>query len=204
MSMKIPMSIYITAVNGLFFVLIPAGIILYNVSANPAKALHSLIFFIIFTPLVSTILTRIMNCSSNMMMATQALDSIEEILYAPEQDFSVSSTLVTNFDIEFKDVTFKYKEDSEPALNHLSFNAKSGTVTALVGASGSGKSTVANLIARFWDNYQGQILIGGKDIKTIDYQTWMKQFSFVFQENELLKMSIADNVSFCKKRSYGS
>lgn len=201
MSMKIPMSIYITAVNGLFFVLIPAGIILYNASGNPTKALHSLIFFIIFTPLVSTILTRIMNCSSNMMMATQALDSIEEILNSPEQDFLVSSAPATDFDIEFKDVTFKYKEDSQPALNHLSFHAKSGTVTALVGTSGSGKSTVANLIARFWDNYQGRILIGGQDIKTMDYQTWMKQFSFVFQENELLKMSIADNVSFCKKEA---
>ena len=71
-------------------------------------------------------------------------------------------------------------------------------------ASGSGKSTVANLIARFWDNYQGRILIGGQDIKTMDYQTWMKQFSFVFQENELLKMSIADNVSFCKQEAAGA
>lgn len=199
MSMKTPMSIYITAVNGLFFVLIPAGIILYNVSGNPEGALHSLIFFVIFTPLVATILTRIMNCSSNMMMATQALDSIEEVLHSPEQDFSAAAMPTDDTSIEFNDVTFCYKEDAEPALSHLSFVAKSGTVTALVGPSGSGKSTVANLIARFWDDYQGSILIGGQNLKELNYQTWMKQFSFVFQENELLKMSIADNVSFCKK-----
>ena len=201
MSMKTPMSIYITAVNGLFFVLIPAGIILYNVSGNPEGALHSLIFFVIFTPLVSTILTRIMNCSSNMMMATQALDSIEEVLNSPEQDFSASVMPTEDTDIVFDDVTFSYTEDAGPALNHLSFVAKSGTVTALVGPSGSGKSTVANLIARFWDGYQGNILIGSQNLQELNYQTWMKQFSFVFQENELLKMSIAENVSFCKKNA---
>lgn len=201
MSMKTPMSIYITAVNGLFFVLIPAGIILYNASENPEGALHSLIFFVIFTPLVSTILTRIMNCSSNMMMATQALDSIEEVLNSPEQDFSASVMPTEDTDIVFDDVTFSYTEDAGPALNHLSFVAKSGTVTALVGPSGSGKSTVANLIARFWDGYQGNILIGSQNLQELNYQTWMKQFSFVFQENELLKMSIAENVSFCKKNA---
>ena len=199
MSMKKPMSIYISAVNGLFFVLIPAGIILYHISSNPEKALHSLIFFIIFTPLVSSILTRIMNCSSNMMMATQALDSIEEILNVPEQDETYSKETINKFNIEFKNVSFKYKKDSDFALNGLSFTAKAGTVTAHVGASGSGKSTAANLIAHFWNEYQGQILVGGKDLKSLDYRKWMKQFSFVFQETDLLKMSIADNVAFCKK-----
>ncbi len=201
MSMKTPMSVYITAVNGLFFLLIPTGIILYQVSGNPEGALQSLIFFVIFTPLVSTILTRIMNSSSNMMMATQALDAIEEVLNSPEQDFGASAMPPENADIVFDDVTFRYTQDAEPALNHLSFTAKAGTVAALVGPSGSGKSTVANLIARFWDGYQGKILIDGQDLRQLNDQMWMKQFSFVFQENELLKMSIADNVSFCKKNA---
>lgn len=199
MSMKTPMSIYITAVNGLFFVLIPAGIILYNASGDPERALHSLIFFVIFTPLVSTILTRIMNCSSNMMMASQALDAIEEVLHSPQRDLSAAEPLSRDHSIEFRDVTFRYQDGAEPALDRLSFAAKEGTVTALVGPSGSGKTTVANLIARFWDDYEGSILIGGKDLRALDYQAWMKSCSFVFQENQLLKMSIADNVSFCKK-----
>ncbi len=113
-SMKTPMSIYITAVNGLFFVLIPAGIILCNVSGNPERALHSLIFFVIFTPLISTILTRIINCSSNMMMASQALASIEELLNSPEQNFIEENMPPEKTDIEFKDVTFCYKKDAEP------------------------------------------------------------------------------------------
>ncbi|WP_252187482.1 ABC transporter ATP-binding protein [Anaeromonas gelatinilytica] len=199
MSMKEPMSIYITAVNGLFFVLVPIGIILYNISANAEKVLHSLIFFIVFTPLVSVLLMRIMNSSSNMMMTTQALDSIEKILEFPEQNFHSASETVENFQIEFCNISFRYKEGTEKALNGLSFTAKAKAVTALVGPSGSGKSTVVNLIARFWDDYEGQIFIGGKELKTLDYPSWMKQFSFVFQETSLLKMSIADNVAFCKR-----
>lgn len=140
-----------------------------------------------------------MNCSSNMMMATQSLDSIEEILAVKEQDISSAKEIADHYDIEFRNVIFRYKEDTECVLDNLSFIAKADTVTALVGPSGSGKSTVANLIARFWDNYQGQILVGGKELKSLNYKIWMKQFSFVFQENELLKMSIADNVAFCKK-----
>lgn len=198
MSMEKPMSIYVTAVNGMFFVLIPAGIILYNATVNQERALHSLIFFIVFTPLVSVLLTRIMSCSSNIMMATQALDTIEKVLNVPEQDISTEAALPETFDIEFRDVRFSYNEDAEAALNDLSFTAKAGTVTALVGPSGSGKSTVANLIARFWKLDSGKILIGGKDIKSLDYDAWMRGCSFVFQETNLLKMSIADNVAFCK------
>lgn len=196
-SMEKPMSIYVAAVNGLFFVLIPTGIILYNTAANPEKALHSLIFFIVFTPLVSVLLTRIMNCSSNMMMAAQALDAIEEILGAPEQD--VSAGLAPEaLDVEFQNVRFRYSENAENSLNGLSFIARAGTVTALVGPSGSGKSTAANLIARFWDIDSGRILIGVKDLKALDYDMWMQKCSFVFQDAGLLKMSIADNVAFCK------
>ena len=198
MSMEKPMSIYITAVNGLFFVLIPTGIILYNTASSPEKMLHSLIFFIVFTPLVSVLLMRIMNCSSNVMMATQALDAIEAIFCEPEQDVSSKFYIPQSYDIEFQNVQFRYDEAAEAALDGLSFVAKAGKVTALVGASGSGKSTVANLIARFWDIQSGRILVGGKDIKELEYSDWIKKCSFVFQETSLLQVSIADNVAFCK------
>ncbi len=197
MSMKNPMSLYISAVNGIFFFILPAGIVLYQVSADPGRALHSFVFFIIFSPLVATLLMRIMNSTNNRMLAEKALDDIDEILATPLQKHMQESGLPPSFDIEFKEVDFTYTEQQELALKQVSFTAKAGTVTALVGASGSGKTTITNLIARFWDDYEGKILIGGKELKTLDYDVWLRSFSFVFQDSQLLKLSIADNVAFC-------
>ena len=197
LSMEKPMSIYITAVNGLFFFLVPAAIILYNFTNFPEKVLLSFVFFIVFMPLVSVILMRIMSASSNMMMATQALDAIEEILEVPVQKKTDTPKTPSGSDIVFDHVSFGYGDGASEAVSDLSFVAKAGSVTALVGPSGSGKSTVANLIARFWDTDTGIISVGGVNVQELDYDIWMKQLSFVFQDAGLLKMSIADNVAFC-------
>jgi len=197
LSMEKPMSIYITAVNGLFFFLVPAAIILYNFTDSPEKVLLSFVFFIVFMPLVSVILMRIMSASSNMMMATQALDAIEEILEVPVQKNTDTPKTPSGSDIVFDHVSFGYGDGASEAVSDLSFVAKAGSVTALVGPSGSGKSTVANLIARFWDTDTGIISVGGVNVQELDYDIWMKQLSFVFQDAGLLKMSIADNVAFC-------
>jgi len=197
LSMEKPMSIYITAVNGLFFFLVPAAIILYNFTDSPEKVLLSFVFFIVFMPLVSVILMRIMSASSNMMMATQALDAIEEILEVPVQKNTDTPKTPLGSDIVFDHVSFGYGDGASEAVSDLSFVAKAGSVTALVGPSGSGKSTVANLIARFWDTDTGIISVGGVNVQELDYDIWMKQLSFVFQDAGLLKMSIADNVAFC-------
>lgn len=197
LSMEKPMSIYITAVNGLFFFLVPAAIILYNFTDSPEKVLLSFVFFIVFMPLVSVILMRIMSASSNMMMATQALDAIEEILEVPVQKKTDTPKTPSGSDIVFHHVSFGYGDGASEAVSDLSFVAKAGSVTALVGPSGSGKSTVANLIARFWDTDTGIISVGGVNVQELDYDIWMKQLSFVFQDAGLLKMSIADNVAFC-------
>jgi len=197
LSMEKPMSIYITAVNGLFFFLVPAAIILYNFTDSPEKVLLSFVFFIVFMPLVSVILMRIMSASSNMMMATQALDAIEEILEVPVQKKTDTPKTPSGSDIVFDHVSFGYGDGASEAVSDISFVAKAGSVTALVGPSGSGKSTVANLIARFWDTDTGIISVGGVNVQELDYDIWMKQLSFVFQDAGLLKMSIADNVAFC-------
>jgi len=197
LSMEKPMSIYITAVNGLFFFLVPAAIILYNFTDSPEKVLLSFVFFIVFMPLVSVILMRIMSASSNMMMATQALDAIEEILEVPVQKKTDTPKTPSGSDIVFDHVSFGYGDGASEAVSDLSFVAKAGSVTALVGPSGSRKSTVANLIARFWDTDTGIISVGGVNVQELDYDIWMKQLSFVFQDAGLLKMSIADNVAFC-------
>ncbi len=208
MSMEKPMAVYMTAVNGAFLVLVPAGILLYQFSGDPGAALRSLVFFIVFMPLVSVIMTRIMDCSSSIMMASQALDSIESILQAPvqrrrgqEASSALSGTgidLPRDFGIVFDDVRFRYGDEASWALDGLSFEVPAGTVTALVGPSGSGKSTVTNLIARFWDVTQGRVMVGGVDVADLPYDWWMRRCACVFQDSELLKATVAENVSFCR------
>jgi ATP-binding cassette subfamily B protein len=97
------------------------------------------------------------------------------------------------FDIEFRNVGFEYEQGKE-VLQNVSFTARQGEITALVGRSGSGKSTAARLAARFWDIRSGQILLGGQDISTIDPETLLKYYSVVFQDVVLFNASIMDNI----------
>ena len=97
-------------------------------------------------------------------------------------------------DIVFDKVCFSYPNRQDKALDSVSFTAKAGTWTALVGASGSGKSTVARLAARFWDADEGSISVGGTDVRDIDPDALMSQIAFVFQDNFLFTGSIADNI----------
>ena len=101
-------------------------------------------------------------------------------------------------DIVFDHVGFAYNS-GETVLRDVSFTAKQGEVTALVGPSGGGKTTLASLIARFYDTTEGKVCIGGVDVKDIPSAQLMNMVSFVFQDSKLLKMSIYDNVRMGKK-----
>ena len=105
-----------------------------------------------------------------------------------------AKTPLQNTDICFENVSFSYNENSENAVENLSFTLKADTVTALVGPSGSGKSTVSRLIARFWDVNKGKITIGGVDIKTLDPEHLMSYMSFVFQDVVLFNDTIMGNI----------
>ena len=101
----------------------------------------------------------------------------------------------TNDDVAFKDVSFSYTGDiHEKALENVSFVAKQGQITAIVGPSGGGKSTIANLISRFWDVSSGSITIGGVDVHDMAEDDLMRHVSFVFQDIFLFKQSILDNI----------
>ena len=97
------------------------------------------------------------------------------------------------FDIEFQNVDFEY-ERGKPVLQNVSFTARQGEITALVGRSGSGKSTAARLAARFWDIRSGKILLGGCDVGTVDPETLLKYYSVVFQDVVLFNASVMDNI----------
>ena len=198
LSMGKPMSGYIASVHGIFFVLIPSGIILYQMSTNPKGFILSFVFFIVFTPLVAVMLMKVMYSSSNKLITTQALDTIESLLNEKPMPQVINFKRPSSYDIVFDSVSFQYEKNGVKTIDNLSFAAEAGTVTALVGASGGGKSTVANLITRFWDVDDGSICVGGVNVKDMDYNEWMSQVSFVFQDINLFKMSIAENVAFSK------
>ncbi|MGH4038215.1 MAG: ABC transporter ATP-binding protein [Sphaerochaeta sp.] len=102
------------------------------------------------------------------------------------------------FDIKFNDVDFSYQEGVQ-TLKNVNFIAKQGEVTALVGPSGGGKSTVAKLAARFWDIDGGKITLGGEDISKINPEVLLNNFSIVFQDVTLFNSSILDNIRLGKK-----
>ncbi|PIE54377.1 MAG: ABC transporter ATP-binding protein [Dethiosulfovibrio peptidovorans] len=103
-----------------------------------------------------------------------------------------------NYDIEFKNVDFSYQKEVQ-TLRNVSFTAKQGEVTALVGPSGGGKSTVAKLSARFWDIDGGVVTLGGQDISKIDPETLLKSYSIVFQDVTLFNASVMENIRLGKK-----
>lgn len=118
----------------------------------------------------------------------------------PEMSYKYEEANFRNYDIEFKNVSFKYKE-GENTINNLSFKAEEGTMTALVEPSGSGKTTITSLIARFWDINSGAIKIGGKDIKDINPDSLLKHISMVFQDVYLLNDTIYNNIKLGNERA---
>lgn len=195
LSMQNTDSAYHAAINGIFFFLIPGGIILFNAGSNPEKTVLSFLFFAVLIPTVVTILARIMNSSSNLMISQASLDTIDQILREKPLPETKTSQLPKGYDISLDHVSFSYEDAAGKALDDVSLDVPEGTITALVGESGGGKSTVANLIARFWDVDEGVIRVGGVDVREMDYKYWMEQVSIVFQDTNLFKMSIMENVA---------
>lgn len=115
----------------------------------------SFLFFAVIIPMVVTILARIMSSSSNLMLSKASLDAIDRILEENPLPEPTNPRKPSGYDIAFEHVSFAYEKGAAKALNNVSMNIKEGTITALVGESGGGKSTVTNLLARFWDVQEG-------------------------------------------------
>lgn len=195
---KNPMTLFTTVINGTFVLLIPAGIILIKSSYDPLKFLQNFIFYILFIPLCSMMINKIMYIREAKSVADESVKRIASLLKEKKLGKPVEAKFPDNYGIEFSDVSFTYKGKDNPAVNNVSFTIPQGTTTALVGESGSGKTTTGALIPRFWDIEKGKILIGGVDIKEIEMSELMKMVSFVFQDIHLFKRSILDNIRISK------
>ena len=128
------------------------------------------------------------------MQAEESMRRIDMILTSKQQPEPAIPQYPDTYEVAFEDVTFAYDNTDHPAVSHLTFMAKAGAITALVGHSGSGKSTAASLIPRFYDVQDGAVKIGGVDIREIPQGDLMKMVAFVFQDPKLFKDSLLENI----------
>ena len=196
---RIPLTGFNVALNGTFVLLIPvAGMILAGVSgqASYQDVLLDFLFYSLFTPVCTTMMNRVMFASEQLMAAKSAVTRIEDILQEQPlaKQSKKSSKRPTDASVSFEHVSFVYPGTTEKALDDITFEVPEGKTVALVGASGSGKSTAAKLIPRFFDVTEGRILVGGADVRDIDKQTLMSKIAFVFQNTKLFKDTLLENI----------
>lgn len=190
--LRLPMMFYTAAINGVFAFLIAGGLLFTRNGVTP-EFLLNLLFYIIITPVISLTLTRIMMMSENKMIVTDALSRIDSVLDAEPVQESAQPQHPRNSSVELTDVHFSYDGKTD-VIKGVSLRIQPGQTAALVGPSGGGKSTLASLMARFFDVGSGSIRIGGADVRDIAKEELMDTVSFVFQNSRLIKGSILDNV----------
>ena len=184
---------FLTCINGGFALLIPAALLLAS-GGNGWEVLADFIFYALFAPACGAMINRIMYASESVMEANEAMMKLDQILEQKPLEETANPKKPENETVSFEHVTFQYPGTEHPALKDVSFTAKEGTVTGLVGPSGGGKSTAASLIPRFWDVQNGHVRIGGVDVRDMDSRELMKHVAFVFQDTKLFKVSLLENI----------
>ena len=190
--LRMPMMLYTAAINGVFAMLIAGGL-LFTQNGVTTEFLLDLIFYIIITPVISVTLTRIMFQSENAMIVNDALQRIDSVLNLKPLEEAEHPGHPEDASVELRDIHFSYDGKTE-VLKGISITIPQGQTVAFVGPSGGGKTTLANLIPRFFDPQSGSIKIGGVDVKEIGKEELMDTVSFVFQNSRLIKASILENV----------
>ena len=192
-SMMLPMIGFTVFSNGIFAALILAAYILGGNTVTDEFILN-LVFYILITTVLTTTLMKVAYAGESQMIVEDALNRMDEILNKEELPNVTGGEQIKDASLSLKDVTFSYDESKKNAIDGISLNVHAGDHIAFVGPSGGGKTTLASLIARFWDVKEGSISIGGVDVRRIDTKELMNQVSYVFQDSRLLKTSILENV----------
>ncbi|MBQ5989695.1 MAG: ABC transporter ATP-binding protein [Oscillospiraceae bacterium] len=191
--LRFPMTMFMTSINAVFAFLVAGAYALSKGGVTPELILD-VMYYIIVTPLLTVTLTKIAYSGEQEMIVADALKRMDSILeITPLKDTSSSEHPKDN-SVELVNVGYKYKDAADYAVKDLNLKIGSGEHIALVGPSGGGKTTTAELIARFFDVTEGKITFGGADIRHIPQDELMRNVSFVFQDSRLLKTSILENV----------
>lgn len=156
--------------------------------------------FFVFLLLVSRLYDPMQTSLQNLAAIISTKTNVARMNEILDHDIQSGDTNLSNngYDINFDNVSFSYNDDAK-VLTNVSFTAKQGEITALVGPSGGGKTTVSRLAARFWDTSSGKITVGGMDISKIEPETLLSLYSIVFQDVTLFNTSILENIRLGKK-----
>ena len=198
---RMPMLLYTVFINSAFAFLITLALILAGGEAVASSVLLSFIFYVIFTPVIATAMSKVMYMSENGMLVSDALSRVHSILDLKPLPEAQKSEKPKDNSVEFKNVSFRYSGSETDALRGVSFMVRPGETVALVGPSGGGKTTAAGLISRFWDVTGGEIKVGGVNVKNIKKSELTETVAYVFQDSRLLKTSILENVRLAKQNA---
>ncbi|MBD2845346.1 ABC transporter ATP-binding protein [Paenibacillus sp. IB182496] len=195
---KTPYSLFFVLISSLFTFVVPAGILLASGQAGSQSFALTFILFLILAPSLSAPLLKLMLIGGGLRDVVENNKRIAAIFAEPLTPEPAAPRNPDAYDIVYRGVTFAYAEpgssDYKPALHEIDFTAPAGALTALVGPSGGGKSTIANLLLRFWDVTSGEIAIGGVPIREIGTARLMAAVSFVFQDVHLFYDTIEANI----------
>ena len=190
MSYTNKMSWFETVSTSTAFFLVPVALLLIKCNGNLSNVVADSVIYFLIGPTFAVFIMRSATITQFSYFAELALNKIENILEF--DDFMYGDKTSSDVGIEFKNVSFSY--GGENVLDSISFKVNKGERVALVGSSGSGKTTVARLAARFYDITSGEIFIGGINIKDFEKEALMKKIAFVFQNSKLFKMSLRENL----------
>ena len=190
MSYTNKMSWFETVSTSTAFFLVPVALLLIKCNGNLSNVVADSVIYFLIGPTFAVFIMRSATITQFSYFAELALNKIENILEF--DDFMYGDKTSSDVGIEFKNVSFSY--GGENVLDSISFKVNKGERVALVGSSGSGKTTVARLAARFYDTKSGEIFIGGINIKDFEKESLMKKIAFVFQNSKLFKMSVRENL----------
>lgn len=217
-------AIFLSLIKLGFVFLLPAALLMAGTATLDPHFFYSFVFYLAFAPVTYTMLMKVMYANTFYQRSNDALNRIEDILQAPLTKEPETSILPEKYDIAFNNVVFSYKTEpaaasaktvpetdggntgraapspqNRTAVNGITLSIPEHSLTALVGPSGGGKTTLVNLLGRFWEVDAGSISIGGIDIRDIKTQDLLHTVGFVFQENKLFKESILENIRYGKK-----
>lgn len=192
---RIPMLLFTLFINSAFAFLTAIALYISAKNSITNEFIFNLLFYIIYTPIIATTMTKVMFISENILTVKDSLNRINELLSIKPLIEGKKLTEIKDNSIKFENVSFSYDSSESKALDNISFTIPSNLLTAIVGPSGGGKSTIANLITHFYDVSSGNIKIGNVNIKDIKKEKLSEMISFVFQDSKLLKMSILDEAT---------
>lgn len=191
--MRKPMAAFTTAVNSTFAFIIAAAYLLGGHGISEKLGLN-LFFYIIITPILTTTLMKLAYAGEAQLQVKDALMRMDSLMARKPLPESLQGELPKDSSLSMENVSFAYEDAEKNAVDGVTLQIKAGEHVAFVGPSGGGKTTLASLIARFWDVKEGSIKLGGVDVRNITGSKLMNQISYVFQDSKLLKMSILENV----------